>query len=341
MALTMVPFTMEIISQSKTIREHRRRLRKAGSYGTFTEKLLPRFLDQRSPLRFWGALYIATWLGLLAVFGRLIADSEPKDFLNNVLVVALIVGAWWGIQLVVIVVFRAVNRLNDPARQAELKAKAASADRPQRAVAPPAPVGEADADEITSRPSRMSRFWFWVMAAIALLVIGTVNALGEDYAPLRQIDDFFRQRQPLFLGVAISVAVAGGLVFFWGVVSMVFAGGSPMSREEIERLYAQQMMYGKSSVAHAARYHISGETAGAQTEEKFSFAEMKAAWKSRLWRIDPVWRRRFLMLAGLLTLLFGLSGIAIVVARLGIKLLVVGCIAYVAVRTVSGVRRAT
>jgi hypothetical protein len=114
-----------------------------------------------------------------------------------------------------------------------------------------------------------------------------------------------------------------------------------MSREEIERLYAQKMLYGQSSAGHIARYHISGESAGAQAEEKFSFTEMKIAWKTGLWRIDPVWRRRFLMLAGILALLFGLSGIAIVVARLGIKLLVVGCIAYLVVRTLSGMRRAT
>jgi hypothetical protein len=341
MVLAMVPFTMEIISQSKTTREHRRRLRKAGAYGLLTEKLLPRFFDQRSPLRLWGALYVATWVGLLAVFGALIADSEPKDVLKNVLVVALIVSAWWSIQLVVIVVFRAFNRLNDPSRQAELKVKAASADLPQSPVAPPAPVGAADVDGSTSRPSKMRGLWGWIMVAIAFLVIGTVNAVEEQYAQLRQIDDYFRQRQFLFLSIAIAMVVVGGLVFVWSVVSMVFAGGGPMSREEIEKLYAQKMLYGQSSAGHIVRYHISGEAAGAQAEETFSFTEMKFAWKAGLWRIDPVWRRRFLMLAGVLTLLFGLSGIAIVVAPLGIKLLVVGCLAYVVVRTVSGVRRAT
>jgi hypothetical protein len=154
MVAAMVPFTMEIISQSKTIREHRRRLRKVGAYGQLTEKLLPRFLDRRSPLRLWGALYIATWLGLLAVFGSLIADSEPKDVLNNVLVVALIVSGWWGIQLAVIVVCRALNRLNDPSRQAELKVKAAAAE-PQTPVAPVVPVGAANVNGSTGRPSRM------------------------------------------------------------------------------------------------------------------------------------------------------------------------------------------
>jgi hypothetical protein len=172
-------------------------------------------------------------------------------------------------------------------------------------------------------------------------MIGTVNAVEGQYAPLLHIDDYFRQRQFLFLSIAIAMAVAGGLVSFWGVVSMVFTGGNPMSREEIERLYAQKMLYGQSNAGHIARYHILGESAGTQAEENFSFAEMKIAWKAGLWRIDPVWRRRFLMLTGIVALLFGLSGIAIVMARLWIKLLVAGCIVYVVVRTLSGMRRAT
>jgi hypothetical protein len=69
-------------------------------------------------------------------------------------------------------------------------------------------------------------------------------------------------------------------------------------------------------------------------------AEMKNAWNAGLWRSVPLWRRRFLTTAGALAAMCGAAGLVIVLAPPGVKLLVVGCVAYATVRTVAAFRRA-
>lgn len=64
------------------------------------------------------------------------------------------------------------------------------------------------------------------------------------------------------------------------------------------------------------------------------------AWRQRLWRTSPRWRRIFTMGAGAMLMLVGGSGTVFVTAPAGLKVLVLAVGAYIAVRMVRGLRRA-
>jgi len=339
MVWAMIPFTMELIEPSRDFRQHRRRLRKFGG-GGLTEQLLPRFLEVGTPARVWGALYVLTWFGLLVIFGELISGSAPADLTNNVLVVTLIVGAWWTVQITVVVIGRALKRLNARPRQTD----AASPAEKRAAEQPTEPELTMPATAANSADASGSGGWFgsawgWLVpvALVAVVVLG--NGLADQH-PIRDVDDFFHQRQTLLLGVTITIAVTGFIAFMGGIMWMVFARGSPMSREDVEHQHEQMMLDQNSRIGGAARYRISGETVGAQAEDAWSMAEMKNAWNAGLWRSVPLWRRRFLTTAGALAAMCGAAGLVIVLAPPGVKLLVVGCVAYATVRTVAAFRRA-
>ena len=68
--------------------------------------------------------------------------------------------------------------------------------------------------------------------------------------------------------------------------------------------------------------------------ETFSLLELKHAWRARLWRYDPIWRRRFLMAFGSLFMAFGIFGLLIALGPAPIRLLAAAALAYASVRTV-------
>jgi hypothetical protein len=338
MMAALVPFTAEVIAPSKTMREHRRRLRRFGAPGALAEKLLPRLLDGGSPLRVWGALYAFAWLGLLITFGALIRDSEPKDLVNNLVVVTIIVGAWWCVQFVVVILSRVLIRVNDPTRHRALQRRTAEMAALEMPGLESEPSGENVAN--SAPPGRFASIPTVVFWGGVLLGVAAINGMVDKVPLFGDVDAFFHERQALFLGVAISLTAAGAIAFLGGIVSMIISSGRPMTKEEIERLHAQLMAAPHAGIARGARYRLVGEQVGAEAVDEFSMAAMKCAWNAGLWWSVPLWRRRFLMTAGAFALLGGVAGLAIVLSSLGYKLLATACVVYVFVRTALAFRRA-
>src|SRR5207253_5463673 len=61
--IALIPYTAEYWSPSRTMEEHRRRLKGLGAPGRLTEWFLPHFVDGYPPQQFWGWMLYGCWVG--------------------------------------------------------------------------------------------------------------------------------------------------------------------------------------------------------------------------------------------------------------------------------------
>ena len=311
---------------------------KIRSAGALAEKLLPRLLDGGSPLRVWGALYAFAWLGLLIAFGALIRDSEPKDLVNNLVVVTVIVGAWWCVQFVVVILSRVLIRVNDPTRQRALQRRTAE----MAALEMPGLESEPSGENVASSapPGRFASIPTFVFWGGVLLGVAAINGMVDKVPLVGDVDAFFHERQALFLGVAISFTAAGALAFLGGIVSMIISSGRPMTKEEIERLHAQLMAAPHAGIARGAQVSTRGRTGWSRGRRRILDGGHEMHLECRLVVVGSALATLIPDDGGAFALLGGVAGLAIVLSSLGYKLLATACVVYVFVRTALAFRRA-
>src|SRR5690242_11832958 len=84
MVIAMVAYTLELLSPSANIDEHRRTLAQMGVLGIVSEKLIPHRVT--SPRRFWGTIYLLCWSVLLGMLAFVVWTSDPQYRLKNLLI---------------------------------------------------------------------------------------------------------------------------------------------------------------------------------------------------------------------------------------------------------------
>lgn len=288
-----------------------------------------------SPVARWGAAYLLAWAGLIAALLYLLERlGEPLEGKNLLLLVG-IVASWFAMHTVLLWFTQAIMRANT--RQSESASKAGSRreDRRRAETVPPPEPRRAQ-----SAPRTRSWVSSWKLARNFLLVL-LIVAIAEAIPPLRAAGDWIAARQPTLLLPAIVVAAVGFLLLMGGAIHMVLTAGRPMSRQEIERFQRQARERDMGpALWRRAVVRSGGMAIGAQADETVSFAEVKQAFRLRAWWFIPYWRRFFLMMAGTTFMLFGIFGVMIVLAPVGIKLICVFAVVYVVIQAARGLARA-
>ena len=176
--------------------------------------------------------------------------------------------------------------------------------------------------------------WIKLLAAIAVLIL-----LGEVSA-VRGFAAAIDAQRSWALPLTIGITVVGFLVLVWGMARIARQEGRPMSREEYEELSARTQIQGPGRIASKAGFRgVHKGVVLPQTE--WTFQHLKAAWRSGSWWTDPDVRSRFLATSGGVVLALGLFSVFVVMMPLpAMKVVLLGTVAYAAVRLVLAFRRA-
>jgi hypothetical protein len=315
-----------------------------GAMVQFTTALLAVDLHRRpppaphgvSPARFWGVLYAALWISLLAGFFHLFAllGGDGRRTRNVGFLVLFALG-WLGFNALFIAFARALARVQQRTAPPTGRPRAADVGRTVADTEPSSLAGE----EHTLRERLAS--------AATLVAILALVAVGEAVPALKALEPLMDAHRRALLFVTVPLGVAGWLLLVGGGIYLVLSRGLPMSREEVEAMERRRPGErlaggGRGAVARwsGSVYRFHGVELGAEAREEASFAEVKAAWRHRAWRFSPRWRGIFTMAAGAAALTFGLFGSLLVIAPAGVKLLIAAALAYAVVRTASGFARA-
>jgi hypothetical protein len=290
---------------------------------------------RRSPLALPGALYLASWAALIAAFLHLFAVLGDRHAARNLALMLLVAAGWLAFNGVLIAFGRAVERVAE--RQAAAAASPGEAE-PDDAVdtVRTAPVPAAPAP---GRRGGRLRAKLGQLACVAVVL--AVVAGAEQVPALKALEALCAAHQRPLLAVTLALGAIGCVLFMGGTIHMVLTAGRPMSRREIERMERQSREQAAgAAVARRWVYRVPKAAVGAEAQDGATFAEIKAAWRARAWRVSPRWRRMFLMMLATALLAFGLFGSFIVIAPAGLKLILAGALVYAAVRTAWGFRQA-
>jgi hypothetical protein len=298
------------------------------------QELSPAPTEGWSPAWAWGFAYAAVWALLIAAYLRLFDRlGEPRNPRNFALLF-LVAAGWFGVNWLLILFIRAIQRANEPAAAGvelgrDLRDDWASGDDKDEQVgvevaAPAWVLG--------------SRLRGGLRTALSVIVFLTIIGIGEALPPLQRLHAWTQAHQQPLLWVTIPVLAIGFVLFMGCAIHLVLTGGRPMSRQEIDRMN-RPGRFGPA-LWRGSVYRSAGLAAGSEGEDSASFSEVKQAWRERAWRASPRWRRLFLWTVGAALLASGLIGTIFVIASAGIKLVLGGAYLYAVVRTIVAFSRA-
>ena len=333
----LVPLAMELISPSRTMAEHRRRLRAQGPLGAATAAALGRGLEDAKPLRAWALANAAIWLGLAAT-GATLAFGQTGTRLASLGPLVVVFGGYWLVAGAIILLGRALARRAGPLPPPEAG--------PAGVVAPIAASGARTGDVGAGRvpeagegaPSsawRRVRGWLWLAAAY--LFVSLVDVWGYDFPPLAALAAFTQARRGPLLGVAVALAAVGFVGFMGATLALVLETGGPIRRRGIPT-YGRRR--GEPRLGRVPIGRVGRPALGAEGGEAWTVSEMKEAWRTGAWRRDPHWRRRYLVTASALVMSLGVLAIPFVLGPPGAQVVTGGALVYLLARVVQAAGRA-
>jgi hypothetical protein len=278
----------------------------------------------------WGFAYLLSWAALICAFlwfFERLGPANPRNFL----LLALVVAAWLGLNLVLIAFARAILRAN---RRDAAMAGERGFDPDEEVIA---------AKSLPSAAPARRRSWLRekLLLALGVIVALAIIGIGEALPPMQRLHSWVELHQRQILWITIPLLVVGFVLFMGGSIHLVLTRGTPMSRKEIDALTARTRMLAREpALWRGSVYRTRGIAVGSGAEEVFSIAEVKTAWHIRAWEVSPRWRRRFAVLIGVALFGTGLFATLFVFAPAGIQLLLAGAWIYAAVRTVNAFVRA-
>jgi hypothetical protein len=171
-------------------------------------------------------------------------------------------------------------------------------------------------------------------AIVVLILVGEIPAVHA-------LSDWVNANRSWLLPLTLGPTAAGLLVMIWGWIVVGVKYGRPMSEEEAKEFMARPIAGpGAQSIS---RGRFKGVARGRKVDPhvKWSFREMKEAWRGGVWWTDPEMRRKYLITAGGLTLVLGgFSVLGVIAEASSVKLLSAGTVIHTIVRTADGFRRA-
>lgn len=290
--------------------------------------------------RAWGIAYGVLWLVIIATLVRFMWRVDGRLTAKNLGMLALVGGGFWAVHGLIVWFARALARADARAAAAappdggapgetEEEEAAADEDETVAAEAPPAPAAP--------RGSWRDRLG---TVGMLLFVLGVI-VLGELSPLMQALDAAVARQEAAWLAGTIALAAVGFLFLMGGAIDMVLTQGKPLSRREIEAMarIQREVAIRPGTLGNVA-YRIRGAAVGSQAAGQVSFTEMKAAWRTGLWRHSRRWQRVFAMAFGGLGLCLGAFGIPFVLGTAGVKTLVLVVWGFVLVQVVRGFRRA-
>lgn len=302
--------------------------------------------EQRIGPRPWGrarrlgALYLLLWVGIITAFLHLGRLTGVAWDLANLALLVLVVGSWLGFNALWITLVRKLTRADAVAAAAPIDLEAEDA---ALALAEAEELGgEEPEDEPEPPPPKpVSRLRSFLTTTGGVLVVLLFVALGEALPPVKALEGYFDAHLATARGAAVAVAGLGFALFLGDTIAMAVAGGKPPSREEAaemqRRLFARSQ---GSAFRREAALRPPAALAGTRTMNTLTLRDLRLAWGANAWQFSGRWRRIFVMAAGAVLMVLWIFGVGIVLAPAGLKLLLMCVLAYAAVRTAAGLRRA-
>ncbi len=176
-----------------------------------------------------------------------------------------------------------------------------------------------------------------LLATIAVaLVLVFVTAVLAELPPVKDLVGLITRHQGGLLVTVVAILSLGFLVFMGGILSLLMAQGEPMGRADVEDHERSVRLESRPAAWRVSSYRFRGKSAGRQGSDAFTFGELKDAWRRGLvWR-DPTWRRRLVIVAGGLSMAFGLLGLFVVIGPPWLKVLVGAVMLYALARITWG-----
>jgi hypothetical protein len=201
----------------------------------------------------------------------------------------------------------------------------------ERAPGGPSPAaGKPPSGRKLSGPLKMA------VSALVALVLVFMTAVIAELPPVKDLVGLITRHQEGLLVTVVAILSLGFLIFMGGILSLLMAQGEPMGRADVEDQARSVHMASRPAAWRASAYRFRGKSAGRQGSDAFSFRELKDAWRRGLvWR-DPSWRRRLVIVAGGLSMAFGLLGLFVAIGPPWLKVLVGAAMLYALARITWG-----
>lgn len=173
--------------------------------------------------------------------------------------------------------------------------------------------------------------------ALALVFMA---ALIAELPPMKGLWAWIHAREwPLILTTG-GIGIVGFAFMMGGIMKLLLDQDESLSRTDVEDVERSVRMAARPVTWRASSYRVWGHAVGLRGSERFTFAEMKQAWRSgAVWR-ESVWKRRLITSIGALMLTVGLFGSFLVVGPPWMKILMGSLLLYVLSRLSWGLWRA-
>ena len=178
-----------------------------------------------------------------------------------------------------------------------------------------------------------------LLGLAVMLAIVFAAAVIAEIPTIRELGAAIDARKGMLTVVTAGMLIAGFLLFMGGILWLIVAQGRPMSQGEIEDTARSVRMEAQPTTWRAGSYRIFGAAIGREAADSFSAREIGPVLRQGLLFHDPVWRRRLVVLAGVVLMVPGLCGLFVVIGPNWLKVLMSGALIYMAYRIVRGLLR--
>ena len=182
----------------------------------------------------------------------------------------------------------------------------------------------------------------WLHQIATVLVRVFCAAVVAELLPgLKPLNVWMLANEPMLLAITGAAAGLGVFLLLGSVLSLLMRDGSPMSHREVEKHQrGMRDSFAGPQAWRVSSYRLFGHAAGAQGDDEFSFAQLKAAVAGGAVLRTSLWRRRLCAVCGGLLIFFGVFGVVFVLAPMPVKLIVAVAVGYACVRMAWGLARA-
>lgn len=187
-----------------------------------------------------------------------------------------------------------------------------------------------------------AKLWGFLKALLGLAVMLAIvfaAAVIAEIPAVKELGAAIDARKGILTAVMAGILIAGFVLFMGGIIWLIVAKGKPMTQGEIEDIARSVRMEAQPTTWRAGSYRISGAAIGREAADSFSAREIGPALRQGLLFHDPVWRRRLVVLAGVVLMVPGLFGFFVVIGPNWLKILMSGALIYMALRIVRGLLR--
>lgn len=176
-----------------------------------------------------------------------------------------------------------------------------------------------------------------IVSGLALVFVAAILA---ELPSMPALSAWIQQREWPLLMATGSLGVIGFTLMMGGILKLLMDRDESLSHDEVENVERSVRMAARPVTWRASSYRVWGRTAARQGSERFSFRELKQAWKSGAVWHEALWKRRFITSIGALMLTVGLFGSFVVMGPPWIKVLMSGLLLYTLSRITWGLWKA-